>query len=119
MALYLGLDASTQSLAALIVRVEDGAPPNADRSADRSVIFEHSISFDEALPGYVTRHGVLPSENASVAVSSPLMWAEALELMMAEIAGWRAEPLQVIVSSSKTGSGRQQVLGEITRVMEG
>ncbi|MCF7674578.1 MAG: ribosome biogenesis GTP-binding protein YihA/YsxC [Akkermansiaceae bacterium] len=42
-----------------------------------------------------------------------------IELMMAEVAGWRAEPLQVIVSSSKTGSGRQEVLGEITKVMEG
>lgn len=87
MALYLGLDVSTQSLTALVLRVEEGRSPGSTPGARRAVVFEHSISFDAALPRYGTRHGVLPSENSSVAVSSPLLWAEALELMMDAIAG--------------------------------
>jgi xylulokinase len=73
MPLYLGLDSSTQSLSALVLAVD------GDR---RRVAFESSIAFDETLPQYGTRHGVLPSDDAATAVSPPLMWVEALELMM-------------------------------------
>lgn len=44
------------------------------------------MPFDDALPQYGTRHGVLPTEDPSVAVSPPAMWAEALELMFAALA---------------------------------
>ena len=73
MSLYLGLDSSTQSLSAIVLEVD------GDR---RRVAFESSIAFDEALPQYGTRHGVLPSDDATTAASPPLMWVEALELMM-------------------------------------
>jgi xylulokinase len=74
--LYLGLDSSTQSLTAIIIEIERGA---------RRVVFESSLSFDEALPHYGTRHGVLPQTDHRVATSSPLMWVEALDLMMARV----------------------------------
>ncbi len=73
MPLYLGLDSSTQSLSAIVLEVD------GDR---RRVAFESSIAFDETLPQYGTRHGVLPSDDATTAVSPPLMWVEALELMI-------------------------------------
>jgi len=73
MPLYLGLDSSTQSLSAIVLEV------NGDR---RRVAFESSIAFDETLPQYGTKHGVLPSDDATTAVSPPLMWVDALELMM-------------------------------------
>ena len=73
MALYLGLDSSTQSLSAIVLEVD------GDR---RRVAFESSMAFDETLPQYGTRHGVLPSADITTAVSPPLMWVEALELMM-------------------------------------
>ena len=102
MALYLGLDASTQSLSALVLRVEENSSPGTEPA--RKVVFEHTIDFDEALPGYATKNGVLPSENASVAVSSPLMWAEALDLMMAEVA---SSGLDLTRLSAIAGSAQQ------------
>jgi len=73
MSLYLGLDSSTQSLSAILLEVD---------GSRRRVAFESSIAFDEAFPHYGTRHGVLPSDDPTVATSPPLLWVEALELMM-------------------------------------
>jgi len=70
--LYLGLDSSTQSLSAILIAVEQ------ERA---SVVWEHSFQFDTALSQYATRHGVLPSDDPAVAVSSPQMWEDALGLM--------------------------------------
>jgi xylulokinase len=77
MALYLGLDSSTQSLTAIVI--DAGA-------ARRAVVWQHALTFDAALPAYGTRHGVLPHDDPQIAVSPPRMWAEALDLMMAELA---------------------------------
>src|SRR5918992_2852385 len=73
---YLGLDSSTQSLTAIVVD-----------SDSRRVVFEDSLAYDATLPQYGTDHGVLPRSEPDVAVSSPVMWAEALDLMIARIAG--------------------------------
>ena len=81
MPLYLGLDSSTQSLSAIVLEID------SDR---RRVVFEESMSFDEGFPEYGTEHGVLRSPDQAVAVSSPLMWAAALDAMMARIA-WRID----------------------------
>ncbi len=78
MPLYLGLDSSTQSLTAIVIEIEGTV---------RRVVFESSLLFDESLPHYGTRHGVLPRTDPREAVSSPLMWAEALDLMMARLTG--------------------------------
>jgi xylulokinase len=74
--LYLGLDSSTQSLSAVVIEVRGDA---------RHVVLETSLDFDESLPHYGTEHGVLPGPDPAVAVSSPLMWAEALDMMMARL----------------------------------
>jgi xylulokinase len=74
--LYLGLDSSTQSLSAIVIEVAGD---------DARVVLETSIVFDDALPQYGTEHGVLPRSNPSIALSSPVMWAEALDLMMARL----------------------------------
>jgi xylulokinase len=75
--LYLGLDSSTQSLTAIVVDIE---------GPRRDVVFLSSLSFDSDLPQYGTRHGVLPGAAPGVAHSSPLLWAEALEVMLARVA---------------------------------
>lgn len=75
--LYLGLDSSTQSLSAVLIAVQDGRA---------SLVWEHSFQFDTALPQFGTVHGVLPSDDPAVAVSSPQMWAEALDMMFAALA---------------------------------
>lgn len=86
MSFYLGLDSSTQSLTALVLEVEHDGQGSVDTPPRRSLIFEHSISFDEDLPLYGTCHGVLPNKDPSIGVSSPLMWAEALDQMFEAIA---------------------------------
>jgi xylulokinase len=75
--LYLGLDSSTQSLSAILISVEH------ERA---SVVWEHTLQFDTALPQYGTRHGVLPSTDPAIAVSSPQMWEDALGLMFDALA---------------------------------
>ena len=93
--LYLGLDSSTQSLTALVIDVTGDAA---------RVVLDTSIAFDEVLPEYGTRHGVLPRTDPSVAVSSPVMWAEALDLMMARLA---ASGLDLSRLAAVSGSAQQ------------
>jgi len=75
--LYLGLDSSTQSLTAVVIEIS---------GSRRRLVCTRTFSFDEALPHYGTRHGVLPNDNPERAVSSPLMWAEALDVMLGLLA---------------------------------
>ena len=77
MAVYLGFDSSTQGLTVTAIAVNRGR---------HDVLFEQSLNFDEALPQYGTRNGVLPRANPRVVHAPPLMWAEALDLMMARVA---------------------------------
>ncbi|MGH9371323.1 MAG: xylulokinase, partial [Vicinamibacterales bacterium] len=93
MSYYLGLDSSTQSLTAIVI---DGDA--------RRVVWQSSLAFDEAFPHYGTEHGVLPRTASDVAVSSPLMWAEALEAMMARIA---ASGLDLTRLAAISGSAQQ------------
>jgi len=72
--LFLGLDSSTQSLSAVVIDL-----------VARKVVYEHSLNFDRALPHYGTRNGVLPNRDPLVKHSPPLMWAEALDLMFAQM----------------------------------
>jgi xylulokinase len=72
--LFLGLDSSTQSLSAVVI--------DYDR---RKVVYNDSLNFDEALPHYKTRNGVLPNANPLIKHSPPLMWAEALDLVFARM----------------------------------
>lgn len=73
MPLYLGLDASTQSLTGLVVEV---------RASERRVVFQRSLDFDAEFPHYHTTRGVLPQADPLVATSSPVLWAEALDRFM-------------------------------------
>jgi xylulokinase len=50
------------------------------------VLDETSLAFDDALPQYRTRHGVLPSDDPAVAVSSPPMWADAIDTLFHRLA---------------------------------
>jgi xylulokinase len=70
--LFLGLDSSTKSLSAVVIDLDT-----------RKVIYEKSLNFDQALPHYKTRNGVLPNRDPLVKHSPPLMWAETLDLIFA------------------------------------
>lgn len=92
--LYLGLDSSTQSLSAVLIAVTN---------ARASVVWEHNIQFDDVLPAFGTRHGVLPSADPAVAESSPQMWADALTLMFEALvsSGHDLSPLRAISGSAQ------------------
>ena len=75
--LYLGLDSSTQSLTALVIEVN---------GSNARVVYETSLGFDEAFPQYGTDHGVLASSDPAVAVSSPMLWADALDAVVGRVA---------------------------------
>jgi xylulokinase len=94
--IYLGLDASTQSLTAILLEVD---------GTRREILFEHSINYDDALPQYGTTHGVLRQIDPAVVVSPPLMWVEALDRMMATLAD--AQPGAMARLTAVSGSAQQ------------
>jgi xylulokinase len=90
---YLGLDSSTQSLTATAIETpstrsglrEPQAALSSSGGARRQILFQRTLNFDDELPNYGTRHGVLPSDDPQIAHAPPLMWAEALDRMMARL----------------------------------
>ncbi len=95
MPIYLGFDLGTQGLAA--IAIEAGG-------SRREVVFEHAFDFDATFPRYETVNGVLPGHDPLVIQSSPLMWAEALEKMMAAVA---ASGLDLSRLRAVSGSAQQ------------
>ena len=91
--LFLGLDSSTQSLSAVVIDLDT-----------RKVVYEKSLNFDQALPHYKTKNGVLTSRDPLVKHSSPLMWAEALDLIFAAMKKDRVALGDILAVS---GSGQQ------------
>ena len=69
---FLGLDCSTQSLTGII-------------SDSTSIIYKGIINFDKELPHYNTTNGVIILDDEKVVHSSPIMWVEALELLLDKI----------------------------------
>lgn len=75
--LYAGFDASTQGLTAMVIRVD---------GRRRDIAWRDVVSFDNDLPSYGTRHGVLPHDDPRIVHAPPLMWVEALDMMMRRLA---------------------------------
>ncbi len=95
MGLYLGLDCSTQGLTALIVEIDD---------RHRRIVFEHQLNFDRDLPEYGTTAGVRHGPEPGVVYSPPMMWADALDRVMAAIAveaGLDLDDLRAISGSAQ------------------
>ncbi len=91
--LFLGLDSSTQSLSAVMID-----------PVKRQIIYEAAVNFDDVLPHYGTRNGTLPLDDPQVVHSPPLMWVEALDLLLQKMADDGA-PLGEVAAIS--GSGQQ------------
>jgi xylulokinase len=90
---FLGLDSSTQSLTAVLIDTDEG-----------TVVARHSISYDEKLPGYGTENGVLRFSDPTVAHSPPLMWVEAIDVLLAEM---RDSGVDFSSVAAVSGSGQQ------------
>lgn len=74
MGLYLGLDSSTQSLSAMIIDTETGR-----------VVLDESLNFGTSLAHYGSPSGFLAHEDPQVKHSNPLMWVEALDLLLGQL----------------------------------
>jgi xylulokinase len=74
MAFFLGLDSSTQSLSAIVIDTAEGR-----------VVVDESVNFGSELPSYHSPQGVLEHADPRVRHSDPLMWVEALDLVLARV----------------------------------
>lgn len=97
---YLGLDCSTQGLTAIVIDVDGDT---------RRVVFTASLNFDRDLPEYGTTGGVRRDEDTNDVFASPLMWAEALDRMMARI----AEAPGVVITGIRAIAGSAQQHGSV------
>lgn len=93
MGLYLGLDSSTQSLSAMIIDTEAG-----------KVVLDQSINYGKALPQYGSPSGFLPNEDAQIKHADPLMWVEALDLLLTKL---KAEGTDFSTIEGISGAGQQ------------
>jgi len=90
---FLGLDSSTQSLSAIVIDAQTG-----------EVVANHSVAYGARLPAYGSPHGFLPSADPRVVHSDPLMWVEALDLLLGEL---RAEGVDLSRIAGISGAGQQ------------
>lgn len=92
--LFLGLDLSTQSITAAVL---DGLG---------HLIHHRTINFDQGFPAYGTTGGVLTdAENPTVVHGDPLLWAEALEALMGDLAREGVAPRVAAVACSAQQHG--------------
>jgi xylulokinase len=96
MAVYLGLDASTQSLTATLIEAGPGR---------HEVLLEHSLVYDRDLSGYGTSHGVIRGDDPSVVVAPAVMWVDALDQVMARLTAERPRDMARLTAIS--GSAQQ------------
>jgi xylulokinase len=90
---FLGLDASTQSMSAMVIDLEE-----------RSVVYEHTLNFDECFPSYGTVNGVLRDTDPRVVHAPPLMWLDALDAIFQCMAD---EDVPLDQLGAISGSGQQ------------
>ena len=91
--LYLGLDASTQSLSAVLIDLDT-----------RNAVCDISLNYDETLPHYGTQNGVLDNPDPKIVHAPPLMWAEALDALFDTL---KAEGVSLGHIRAISGSGQQ------------
>lgn len=92
MSYCFGIDLSTQSITGTLIDTNE-----------HSCVWEKSIPFESALPHYKTENGILKHSENEV-YSPPLMWVEALEQLMAELANSSFDQKKI---TSISGAGQQ------------
>ncbi len=89
----LGLDSSTQSLSAVILDTDSG-----------EIIAEDSVNFGNDLPHYHQPHGYDESGVNGEVHANPLMWLEALDLLLGQM---RESGVDFSAVMAVSGSGQQ------------
>jgi xylulokinase len=95
MPLYLGLDATTHGLNAIVIEIENDV---------RRVVFSRTLNFDRDLPQYGTTGGLRRTSEGELH-ASPVMWADALDRVMGRLAA--AAELEVERIRAIGGSAHQ------------
>lgn len=90
---YLGLDSSTQSISAMAIDAEQGR-----------VVLDESVNFGRDLPHYDSPHGFLENANPNIKHSNPLMWVEALDLLLSRV---RQSGFDLSQVAAVSGAGQQ------------
>jgi len=90
---FLGLDSSTQSLSAIVIDAQTG-----------EVVANHGVAYGARLPAYGSPHGFLPNPDPRVVHSDPLMWVEALDLLLGEL---REQGVDLSRVAGISGAGQQ------------
>ncbi len=90
---YLGLDSSTQSLSALLIDTDTG-----------KVVAERNVNFGERLPRYQSPSGFLANKDEAIKHSDPLMWVEALGLVLQDL---RDDGVDLGQVAGISGAGQQ------------
>ncbi len=93
MSLVLGLDSSTQSLSAVILDTDQGI-----------VVAGDSVNFGQDLPDYGQPHGYDESGLRGEIHANPLMWVEALDLLLGRMKGAGVDFSKI---EAVSGSGQQ------------
>jgi len=93
MSLFLGLDSSTQSLSAVVLDTECG-----------EVVADNSVNFGNDLPQFGQPHGYDESGARGEVHANPLMWLEALDLLLSKM---RKAGLDFSKIRAVSGSGQQ------------
>jgi xylulokinase len=89
--LFLGIDSSTQGCKVIVINAISG-----------SIDYTDSINYDQDLPHFGTRQGVIPSVKSGISEAPPEMWLEAIQLLFDRMVEKRY-PLQKIKAISVSG----------------
>ncbi len=90
--MYLGFDSSTQSLTAVIIDPSSG-----------SITLQESVNFGSDLPQYESPSGFIPNGENGEVHANPLMWLDALDLLLSRI----SEKTDLSKIKMLAGSGQQ------------
>ena len=93
MSIVLGLDSSTQSLSAVILNTESGV-----------ILADDSVNFGNDLPHFEQPHGYDESGAHGEVHANPLMWLEALDLLLSKM---KANGVDFSKVEAVSGSGQQ------------
>lgn len=74
MAYSLGIDASTQSVSAIVIDLDND-----------QIVCNLSINFGKALPHYEAPNGFFKGSEEGEVFSNPIMWLEALDLLLSQL----------------------------------
>ncbi len=106
--LFLGIDSSTQGCKVVVIDTISG-----------TIDYTDSVNYDQDLPQFGTRHGILPSDSAEIAEAPPQMWIDAINLLFDRMAH-KKYPFQKIKAISVSGQQHGLVAldnqGNLTRV---